>query len=55
MNALEVGRRKHVTEQRKRAIARVRVYENWLRSGARMARIPPIPSDNDFKVAKGER
>jgi hypothetical protein len=33
----------------------VRAYKQWLRAGSEFRKAPPVPSDAQFRLARGER
>lgn len=42
-------------QHRRTAVRRVRAYQQWLKSGSPLNRVPVIPSDHDFKIARDAR
>jgi ferric-dicitrate binding protein FerR (iron transport regulator) len=48
------GRQRAERQRRREAIARVRAYEAWLKAGSVLRRIPAIPSDADYRTARGQ-
>lgn len=49
---LAAGRRARAAQERRDRIRRVRNYERWLAQGAVLRKIPQIPSDADYVVAR---
>ena len=52
LQAMQAGRRRADRERLRNAIDRVRNYERWLRTGSVLRRIPEIPSDADYRIAR---
>lgn len=50
--AMREGRERVRAKHRQMATERVDVYLKWLKSGSDLKRIPPIPSDADFRLAR---
>jgi hypothetical protein len=41
--------------RRREALARVKAYRAWLEAGSDLRRMPAVPTDSDFKLARGQR
>lgn len=51
---MRAGQLRYLKWKRDRAIARVEAYHRWLREGSTLRLIPAVPSDSDYKLARGE-
>lgn len=49
---MQRGRIRARTRKEREAISRVRAYEAWLREGGNFRRMPPVPRDWEFRVAR---
>jgi hypothetical protein len=47
------GRERSRKQRAREARARVRQYTRWLNAGCPKGRIPDIPSDSDYRLARG--
>lgn len=50
-DAMARGRKRADAVKRREARVRVRAYQRWLSKGGR---IPEIPSDADYRIARGD-
>lgn len=53
IRALRRGAVAYRRRERASAVARVRAFQRWLRAGSPLSRIPEVPSDNDYRLARG--
>lgn len=55
--ALKAGRERAKRQRRREAVKRVRAFQRWCKRGSPMGagQVPPIPSNADFRIARGER
>jgi hypothetical protein len=51
---LDDGLKKAAALRSREAIARVKAYEKWLKSGSDFKKMPEVPSDNDYKLARAK-
>lgn len=51
--ALRKGRERATRQRRRDAIRRVARYQAWLKAGSNLRSIPEIPSDADYRIARG--
>jgi hypothetical protein len=49
------GRRKAHQQRVANTIERVRAYRYWLAKGSDPRMIPEVPSDNDYRLARGRQ
>ena len=54
-DAMREGRARAHQQRIANAIERVRAYRHWLATGSDPRRIPEIPSDQDFRLARGRQ
>jgi hypothetical protein len=53
--AMAEGRRKAHQQRVANAIERVRAFRCWLAQGSDPRTIPEVPSDNDYRLARGRQ
>jgi hypothetical protein len=56
---LRTGRERYQRQaqavRRRDAVRRVRAYERWLKAGSPPGCCPPIPSNADYRAARGQQ